>query len=138
MVSEGPMASARTGRLSRVWITVLPATRVAALRHKGVSMYTFVRRGDAQKLEARAFAVEISRIVKKVTGLEVVLNAEQFGAANGIYWVIRGIESLDEFQKQIAVLLADPEYLAKVNEGVAGEYFVPGSLEDLLLQSVDV
>ena len=93
---------------------------------------------DAQKLEARAFAVEISRIVKKVTGLEVVLNVEQFGAANGIYWVIRGIESLDEFQKQIAVLLADPEYLAKVNEGVAGEYFVPGSLEDLLLQSVDV
>ena len=71
------------------------------------------------------FAIEISRIVKKVTGLDVALNVEQFGAANGIYWVIRGIESLDEFQKEVAVLLADPEYLAKVNESVAGQTLSP-------------
>jgi hypothetical protein len=45
---------------------------------------------------------------------------------------------LDDFQKKIALVLADPDYLAKVGEAIAGEYFIPGSFEDLLLQSVDV
>lgn len=101
-------------------------------------MYTFVRRGEGQKLEANLFAVEISRIVKKVSGLSVALNVQHFGAANRIYWVVRDIESLDDFQKKMALLLADPDYLAKVGEAIAGEYFIPGSFEDLLLQSVDV
>jgi hypothetical protein len=35
-------------------------------------------------------------------------------------------------------LLANPDYLAKVAEAVGGEYFIPGSFEDALLQSVDV
>jgi hypothetical protein len=48
-------------------------------------MYTFVRRGEGQKLEANLFAVEISRIVKKASGLNVALNVQQFGAANQIY-----------------------------------------------------
>lgn len=101
-------------------------------------MYTFVRRGDAQTYEAQIFAIEISRIVKKVSGLDVMLNVQLFGAGNRIYWVVREIGSLDEFQKKMALLLADPEYLAKVDEATSGEYFVPGSFEDLLLQSVDV
>ncbi len=101
-------------------------------------MYTFVRRGDGQRLEANVFAVEISRIVKKASGLNVVLNVQHFGVANRIYWVVRDIESLDDFQKKMALLLADPDYLAKVGEAIAGEYFIPGSFEDLLLQSVDV
>jgi hypothetical protein len=43
-------------------------------RAKGAVIYTFVRRGDGQKLEANVFAVEISRIVKKASGLNVVLS----------------------------------------------------------------
>jgi hypothetical protein len=101
-------------------------------------MYTFVRRGEGQKLEANLFAVEISRIVKKASGLDVALNVQHFGAANRFYWVVRNIESLDDFQAKLALLLADPDYLAKVGEAIAGDYFVPGSFEDLLLQSVDV
>jgi hypothetical protein len=38
----------------------------------------------------------------------------------------------------MALLLADPDYLAKVGEAIAGDYFIPGSFEDMLLQSVDV
>ena len=101
-------------------------------------MYTFVRRADAQKLEGQIFAVEIAQIVKKVSGYDVVLNTQAFGPGNRVYWVVRGIESLDEFQKKTALLLADPDYLGKVNEALAGEYFLPGSFEDMLLQSVDV
>jgi hypothetical protein len=100
-------------------------------------MYTFVRQADAQKLEAQIFAVEISQIVKKA-GLDIVLNAQVFGPTNRIYWIVRGIESLDDFQKKTAQLLANPDYLAKVGEAVGGEYFIPGSFEDALLQSVDV
>ena len=101
-------------------------------------MYTFVRSGDGQKLESNLFAVEISKIVKKTSGLDVVLNVQHFGAGNRIYWVVRDIESLDDFQKKMALLLADPDYLAKVGEAIAGDYFIPGSFEDMLLQSVDV
>ena len=101
-------------------------------------MYTFVRRGEGQKLEANLFAVEISRIVKKASGLNVALNVQIFGAANRIYWVVRDIESLDDFHEKMALVLADPDYMAKVGEAIAGEYFIPGSFEDLLLQSVDV
>jgi hypothetical protein len=101
-------------------------------------MYTWVRRGDAQRLEAQVFAVEISQIVKKLTGLDVILNAQVFGPGNRVYWVIRGIDSLDDFQKKMALLQADPECLAKLGEAVDGEYFVPGSIEDILLQSFDV
>jgi len=101
-------------------------------------MYTFVRRADAQKLEAQIFAVEISQIVKKVSGYDVILNTQAFGPSNRVYWVVRGIESLDDFQKKSALLLTDPDYLGKAGEAVAGEYFIPGSFEDMLLQSVDM
>jgi hypothetical protein len=40
----------------------------------GAIVYTFVRRADAQTLEAMIFAVEISQIVKKASGLDVILN----------------------------------------------------------------
>jgi hypothetical protein len=46
-------------------------------RAKGAVIYTFVRRGDGQKLEANVFAVEISRIVKKTSGLNVVLSVQR-------------------------------------------------------------
>ena len=90
------------------------------------------------KNSRRTYSRSRSRIVKKASGLNVALNVQHFGAANRIYWVVRDIESLDDFQKQMALLLADPDYLAKVGEAIAGEYFIPGSFEDLLLQSVDV
>ena len=81
-------------------------------------MFTWVRRADAQKLEAQIFAVEILQIVKKASGLDVILNTQVFGPVNRVYWVIRGIESLDDFQKKTALLLADPEYLAKLGAWV--------------------
>jgi hypothetical protein len=104
----------------------------------GAIVYTFVRRADAQTLEAMIFAVEISQIVKKASGLDVILNTQAFGPSNRVYWVVRGIESLDDFQKKQALLLADSDYMSKVGEAVAGEYFIPGSFEDMLLQSVDM
>ena len=99
-------------------------------------MYTFVRRADAQKLEAQLFAVDIAQVVKKASGLDVMVSAQLFGPTNRVYWTVRGIESLDDFQKKTAALLADADYLAKVGESVAGEYFIPGSFEDILLQVV--
>ena len=100
-------------------------------------MYTFVRRADAQKMEAQTFAVEITEVVRKVTGLDVVLNTQVYGPANRIFWIATGIDSLDDFEKKMAHLLADPEYLAKVREGMDGQYITPGSIEDTLLKAID-
>lgn len=100
-------------------------------------MYTFVRRADAQRMEAQKFAIEITEVVRKVTGLDVILNTQVYGPANRIFWIARGIDSLDDFEKKMAHLMADPEYLAKVREGMEGQYIVPGSIEDTLLKTVE-
>ena len=100
-------------------------------------MYTFVRRADTQRMEAQTFAIEITKIVRKVTGLDVILNTQAYGPANRIFWIARGIDSLDDFEKKMAHLMADPEYLAKVREGIEGQYIIPGSIEDTLLKTVE-
>jgi hypothetical protein len=100
-------------------------------------VYTFVRRADAQRMEAQKFAIEITEVVRKVTGLDVILNTQVYGPANRIFWIARGIDSLDDFEKKMAHLMADPEYLAKVREGMEGQYIVPGSIEDTLLKTVE-
>jgi len=101
-------------------------------------VYTFVRRADAQRMEAQAFAVEITEVVRKVTGLDVILSTQVYGAANRIFWLATGIDSLDDFEKKMAHLLADPEYVAKVREGIDGQYMIPGSIEDTLLRTVEL
>jgi len=101
-------------------------------------VYTFVRRADTQRMEAQAFAAEITDVVRKVTGLDVILSNQVYGPANRIFWIARGIESLDDFEKKMAHLMTDPEYLAKVREGIDGQYMVPGSIEDTLLRTVDI
>ncbi len=101
-------------------------------------MYTFVRRADAQKLEAMTFAVEIAQVVKKVSGIDVMLGAQVFGYMNRVFWVVAGIESVDDFAAKMEALNADPAYLAKVAESIAGEYFRPGSFEDALIRTVPV
>jgi hypothetical protein len=88
-------------------------------------------------MEAQKFAIEITEVVRKVTGLDVILNTQVYGPANRIFWIARGIDSLDDFEKKMAHLMADPEYLAKVREGMEGQYIVPGSIEDTLLKTVE-
>jgi hypothetical protein len=99
-------------------------------------MIVFVRTTVAMPgkfTELVAFAKEIAKFIKQASGADVSVSTSIGGSATAVAWTSMA-ESLAEWEKGGATLMANPEYhaLLKKAEGL----IVPGSTQDQLWRHI--
>jgi predicted TIM-barrel fold metal-dependent hydrolase len=105
-------------------------------------MYRLLRtarvRGGGRLGEAIAWARDVAEYVTAQYPLvQVQAFTQRFGTVGAIYWTIdvdsEDLAELDRFLNEVA---QDTEYNSKIAEAAKAELFVPGSVQDTLLQSL--
>ncbi len=105
-------------------------------------MYRLIRtarvRGAGRLGETIAWAKDVAEYVTAQYPLvQVQAFTQRFGTVGAIYWTIdvdsEDLAELDRFLNEVA---QDPEYNSKIAEAAKTELFVPGSVQDTLLQSL--
>ena len=105
-------------------------------------MYRIIRtaqvRGAGRLGEAIAWAKDAAEYVTAQYPLvQVQAFTQRFGTVGAIYWTIdvdsEDLAELDRFLNEVA---QDTEYNAKIAEAAKAEFFIPGSVQDTLLQSL--
>ena len=85
----------------------------------------------AGKMEgALAWAQEIAAYVSANYGIDVAVGLEAFGEVGRVHWFSEP-ESLAQWEEINAKLMADPAYMAKINE--AADLFMAGTTKDTLV-----
>ena len=105
-------------------------------------MYRLIRtarvRGAGRLGETIAWAKDVAEYVTAQYPLvQVQAFTQRFGTVGAIYWTIdvdsEDLAELDRFLNEVA---QDPEYNSKIAQAAKAELFVPGSVQDTLLQSL--
>ena len=87
-------------------------------------------------IEAMGFATEIAQYVKKFKGIPPVqVFIDSFGDMTTLRWVV-DYESLAAMEQVGLQMMADQEYLNKVNSSI--HVFIPGTVKDTVMRSVEV
>ena len=86
-------------------------------------------------MEAMGFAIEIAKYVKKFEGLPPVhVFMDSFGDMTTLRWVV-DYENLAAMEKVNTQLIADQEYLKKVDS--SAHVFIPGSVKDTVMRLIE-
>jgi len=86
-------------------------------------------------MEAFGFATEIASYVKKYEGLPPVqVFIDSFGDMTTFRWVV-DYEDLAAMEKVNTQMIADQEYLKKVDS--SSHVFIPGSVKDVVMRLIE-
>ena len=86
-------------------------------------------------IEAMGFATEIAQYVKKFEGLPPVhVFIDSFGDMTTLRWVV-DYEDLGAMEKVNTQLMADMEYLKKVDS--SSHVFIPGTVKDTVMRLIE-
>jgi hypothetical protein len=86
-------------------------------------------------IEAMGFATEIAQYVKKFEGLPPIhVFIDSFGDMTTLRWVV-DYESLAAMETVSQQMMADQEYLQKVNSSAL--LFIPGTVKDTVMRLIE-